>query len=145
MENRARAALEQVVIDPTSFLVRNISAGNDEYICGQVNAKNRMGAYVGFVPFLITKDGSVMIAEQGVSLTAVDGKHGRFATEYVLRCGTLDQKAALSKAMEYSDSINAAKQQPIGVPIDQSDDDAMNYPLNAADDEAMNEPLNAAD
>lgn len=55
LEREAKAALFEVMIDPTSFLTRKLSRGSDhEAICGEVNGKNRMGGYVGFRPFVAT-------------------------------------------------------------------------------------------
>lgn len=52
-ENRARFYLEQVVIDPASIQLRDVSA-RGEALCGEVNARNRMGGYVGFRRFVVT-------------------------------------------------------------------------------------------
>jgi hypothetical protein len=47
----ARQAVSASMIDPHSTQFRNLrKIGPD--ICGEVNAKNRMGAYVGYTPFL---------------------------------------------------------------------------------------------
>ncbi|MGH8123618.1 MAG: hypothetical protein ACREPT_12700 [Rudaea sp.] len=41
--------------DPSSVQFRNMRRKNDSYniVCGEVNAKNGYGGYVGFVPFEI--------------------------------------------------------------------------------------------
>lgn len=47
---KAREAVSRTLIDPSSALFQNVRSG-DGFVCGEVNAKNRMGAYVGFVRF----------------------------------------------------------------------------------------------
>src|SRR5690348_13960356 len=44
--------------DPGSVQFRNLRRKNDQYniVCGEVNAKNSYGGYVGFVPFEIYTD-----------------------------------------------------------------------------------------
>lgn len=52
---KARKAVEYGLTDPTSPLFRNERVvqldREKKAVCGEVNAKNRMGAYVGFTPF----------------------------------------------------------------------------------------------
>lgn len=51
-ENQARAAAAQLLIDPASAQFRNV-ADRDGAVCGEINGKNRMGAYVGFTRFYV--------------------------------------------------------------------------------------------
>lgn len=46
----AQEATAQKLIDPSSAQFRDVR-WNDETVCGEVNAKNRMGGYVGFKQF----------------------------------------------------------------------------------------------
>lgn len=57
LEARAKNALEADLFDPFSVQFRNLRAGRRGAICGQYNAKNRMGAYVGFRDFVVGRDG----------------------------------------------------------------------------------------
>ncbi len=54
---QARALVVYDFFDPSSPLFRNERVyaleNGDKVICGEVNGKNRMGAYVGFSPFYI--------------------------------------------------------------------------------------------
>lgn len=54
-ENRARTALSGVLIDPGSAQI-NLLPSDGSGTCGTVNAKNRMGGYVGARPFLIESE-----------------------------------------------------------------------------------------
>lgn len=49
---KARDAVAQILIDPSSAQFRNIQTRHD-VVCGEANGKNRMGAYVGFVRFYV--------------------------------------------------------------------------------------------
>lgn len=55
LETQAKAVLAKVLFDPYSAVydgVRIINDGRDHLVCGTVNAKNRLGGYVGAKPFL---------------------------------------------------------------------------------------------
>jgi hypothetical protein len=51
-EKRARGAAAQLLIDPGSAQFRNV-ANRDTAVCGEINGRNRMGAYVGFTRFWV--------------------------------------------------------------------------------------------
>lgn len=51
-EKRARGAAAQMLIDPGSAQFRNV-ASRETAICGEINGRNRMGAYVGFTRFWV--------------------------------------------------------------------------------------------
>lgn len=59
-EHRAKNAVRSVLNDPDSAqfegLFRNKKTGS---VCGYVNAKNRMGGYVGRELFIVSRDGIV--------------------------------------------------------------------------------------
>lgn len=48
----AKKEIESTLIDPSSVQYRNIVAYSEDAVCGEFNAKNRMGGYVGFKPFV---------------------------------------------------------------------------------------------
>lgn len=54
----AQRAVAERQLDPTSVQFRNVRRGRDA-ICGEVNGKNRFGAYVGFSRFIVAGDGRV--------------------------------------------------------------------------------------
>ena len=48
----AREAAAESLIDPTSALFQNVKVNErGDAVCGEINGKNRMGAYVGFTRF----------------------------------------------------------------------------------------------
>ena len=52
-EEKAKRAVTEQLIDPVSAQFRNVHSLG-ESVCGEVNAKNKMGAYVGFVRFVVS-------------------------------------------------------------------------------------------
>ena len=57
LEKLARQSLGNQLKDPESAQFRNLRSGKpdasgDYMICGEVNAKNELGGYTGFVPFM---------------------------------------------------------------------------------------------
>jgi len=51
-EAKAREAVARTLIDPDSARFRNVES-RDGTVCGEVNGKNRMGAYTGYVRFYV--------------------------------------------------------------------------------------------
>ena len=52
-EEKAKRAVTEQLIDPTSAQFRNVHSLG-ESVCGEVNGKNKMGAYVGFRRFVVS-------------------------------------------------------------------------------------------
>lgn len=72
LEREAKAALTEVMIDPTAILVRNLRYGRKDgavsTICGEVNGKNQLGGYVGFRPFVAKLSApAVIIVDNDIS------------------------------------------------------------------------------
>ena len=51
MEEQAKQAISSVLKDPGSAQFRNIREVSGGVLCGEVNAKNELGGYVGFKRF----------------------------------------------------------------------------------------------
>lgn len=66
IERDARSALESVLLDAESARLRDLRRIGSSRICGEVNAKNAFGAYVGFTPFYVS-GGTAYIEQQGPS------------------------------------------------------------------------------
>lgn len=52
MEREVRALLEARLVDPGSLQLRNLKTVDGPALCGEFNAKNRMGGYNGFELFI---------------------------------------------------------------------------------------------
>lgn len=50
--SQAKKLIEAKLNDPLSVQYRDIKIYRDGTVCGEYNAKNKMGGYVGFQPFI---------------------------------------------------------------------------------------------
>jgi hypothetical protein len=62
---KARDVVKGQLFDPQSAEFRNERTTDMGNVCGEVNAKNRMGGYVGFSRYIYLKDGSSAFVTQG--------------------------------------------------------------------------------
>lgn len=67
-EDDVRASLK----DPDSAKFRGVVKFSTGAVCGEVNAKNAMGGYVGFTPFVVSRHGQVEF-DPGESTRLDDG------------------------------------------------------------------------
>lgn len=69
LKKKALAALETVLVDARSARFQGLrqvrTAKGEDIICGMVNAKNRVGAYAGYVEFVAASDGSFAAVDPG--------------------------------------------------------------------------------
>lgn len=56
----AKKVIESGLYDPDSAQFRNMGIG-EHFVCGEVNAKNRFGAFVGFKAFAVYPSGRVIL------------------------------------------------------------------------------------
>lgn len=61
--NNAQKAVKNSLIDPNSAIFNKVESGKEEnFVCGFVNSKNRMGGYAGESPFIYNvKDEKLML------------------------------------------------------------------------------------
>ncbi len=52
----AKKAVERLLTDPSSVQYRDLKIHSEDVVCGEVNAKNRLGGYVGFRSFIYNGD-----------------------------------------------------------------------------------------
>lgn len=65
-EAKAAEAVRQRLSDPASAQFRNLRRGKTAgTICGEVNSKNRLGGYVGFLPFVASETEVIIAREPG--------------------------------------------------------------------------------
>jgi hypothetical protein len=57
----AKAAVRDILKDPASAQFRNVYVQKTGVTCGQVNAKNAFGGYVGFRGFAVDQEGRAVI------------------------------------------------------------------------------------
>lgn len=70
----AKSAVSDQLLDPRSAQFQHVRS-NDGRVCGQVNAKNRLGSYVGFEDFLVGPKGVVF--EKSLSNFLMGTEHGK--------------------------------------------------------------------
>lgn len=70
MEERAKKAVSNLLKDPGSAQFRNIRETSPGFLCGEVNAKNEMGGYVGFKRF----EWSLLIPDNASILSDTDSR-----------------------------------------------------------------------
>lgn len=59
LQRRAKDAAKEMLIDPDSAQFRKVAAAKDgSGICGEINGRNRMGAYSGFTRFIFSPSAS---------------------------------------------------------------------------------------
>lgn len=73
-DDKLKERVKRELSDPASAQFRDLELHHSK-LClkGEVNAKNRMGGYVGFKPFF-ARDSEVLIAESGVERVQVLSK-----------------------------------------------------------------------
>lgn len=63
----AKEAVSSILIDPYSAQFRDLyRSKDDDGVCGEVNAKNRMGAYTGYTAFFHDETTGAVLLEQEV-------------------------------------------------------------------------------
>jgi hypothetical protein len=79
-EAALKAKVLEVLKDPESARFKNVQVAADgQVLCGEVNAKNAFGGYVGFKPFVADAEG-VVISPARDKYTAATGRGGDFIT-----------------------------------------------------------------
>lgn len=99
-EQKAKTAVKALLNDPDSAQFTEVQSGkNPGDVCGMVNAKNRMGGYVGATPFLyekLTETAAIVKAPETSDFRMIwlGIKTDNFAddlTKVLMQCRMLDQ------------------------------------------------------
>ena len=81
-----KAAMRGVLFDPRSAEYENVRRGREGSICGKINGKNRMGAYIGYKDFVVTSTKEVLISTTNDGI-AFSGSTP-FAVAYAKACAS---------------------------------------------------------
>lgn len=92
----AKAAVSRDMRDPMSTQFRDVVQGDGDIVCGEVNAKNTMGAYVGFTRFIVSDS-------LGVELESEDRKLN--SARWRLWC----ESASITTAAEHDSLMRQAR------------------------------------
>lgn len=115
LDQRARAALGPALKDSTDYQLRNVREGNGnsgQVICGEVNAKNSFGGFVGYKPFLVNGDDIITIDELYVTVKSYmdlniiinDRVNNNKSLQYANHCLAGDEAMAVTA---HADKITA--------------------------------------
>lgn len=103
-EWRAKDQVRKMLNDPDSAQWRRLSA-SDGMVCGQVNAKNAFGGYVGYRSFMV-KDGELFMSNDeetasqiGSCCIALQGSRGLPGDSYFTPARAQERCAGLEPAL----------------------------------------------
>lgn len=107
----AEKGVRSLLTDPQSAQFQNETlhpvGKNPETVCGEVNARNRMGGYNGFRKFyyVISSQEAQIKPEEGVSLTELDklkevNNDAEFVLQEAANCDLIDHHGSRQKALE---------------------------------------------
>lgn len=99
-ERKAKRSVSELLIDPTTADFRNVVVMKSA-VCGEVNAKNKMGAFVGFSRFVVPTDSFVAQVEQEFDLVDL--------LDAQASCRTSTGYSACSRALELSAQRDSAE------------------------------------
>jgi hypothetical protein len=88
----AKKAMARVLFDPVSVIYLDLRPGKNGSACGKVNAKNRMGAYVGYKDFVVDKDGNVEMSSYNDGIGSET--YTTFAQAYLALCASAEERQA---------------------------------------------------
>ncbi|MFC5769789.1 hypothetical protein [Thauera sinica] len=79
IEEEALAAVSAKMFDPDAAMFRDVRQIGETTFCGEVNGKNRYGAYVGFTPFYAMKvvESWMVLTDSGETDVATHMCNGR--------------------------------------------------------------------
>ena len=123
---QAHAAVRDSLVDPQSAQFRNDRNGKGTAICGEVNARNQMGGYVGFQRYVWIEDrGAVLVSLPDFDAIFSSGIYGYSVAFSKLRgacslikvwsatCGTSNGEADIVRRCEiYAPSEKADSTRP---------------------------------
>lgn len=90
--SRVKEVMEQYLFDPSSATYKGIKLGKGSSICGQYNAKNRYGAYVGYKDFVVTGDKTLVASDTNGGIES--SSNPEYVQAYLDSCATKAQIAA---------------------------------------------------
>lgn len=97
LQASVKEAMAGYLFDPGSAQYRELRAGRNGAICGKLNGKNRLGAYVGFKDFVVSRDKQTVYvsgSNDGIN-TEMDGS---FAEAYLNACASAAERSQHEQA-----------------------------------------------
>lgn len=108
-EEKAKQAAAAQLIDPGSAQFRNVhtvSSAIGSRVCGEINGKNRMGAYAGFTRFIVNPDNNHVDMDQpnarssSEALNQLEQCRRPMSSGYVMDCSYDEERYAEASLAE---------------------------------------------
>ena len=100
-----KAAMRTSLFDPMTAVYSELRLGRQGAVCGKVNAKNKLGAYIGFKDFVVEKGGQPHFSSNNDGLGTE--LYSDFAFSYLALCANKSEadryKVDTAPAMSVSD------------------------------------------
>lgn len=102
LKPKYRSIIEENMIDPTSVLFRN-ETFKDGFMCGEYNAKNRMGAYTGFHRFI--SNGKAAFSEENEIYKDFIEKQNFSIYIAIISSRNAEKDSSVKSAFDYSNNL----------------------------------------
>lgn len=119
---QAKRSVAKLLIDPESVQFQNVVA-RQGYVCGELNGRNRMGAFVGFKRFLVKLDGEDPIIDPQFDyadlLSAEDSCSALQSNSYAsisTRISACDRAMEQRRAATLQEAFDASWTKHCGIP-----------------------------
>lgn len=85
-EDVLKKRVAETLTDPLSAQFRNTKLSPDQkFLCGEINAKNKMGGYVGFRPFAVSDDFDYIVDENYIGLKFMLAEPAKAAENFLMK------------------------------------------------------------
>lgn len=105
------------LFDPMSAVYTDIRPGRQGAVCGKVNAKNKLGAYIGFKDFVVEKSGKAYFSANNDGLKSE--LYSNFAYSYLALCASKSE--ANQHEIDTSPTMNVSDVEEPAVSMDEPD------------------------
>jgi hypothetical protein len=124
LEAKVNKAMQDYLIDPFSARYSKLRSGRSGAVCGQVNAKNRLGAYVGSKDFVLGKDGKTIYMSQRSDGIQVE-LYSSFAEAYLSACASKGE-ANLHEALTHpGEPVDLEMPAEYAAPAEETEDELL--------------------
>lgn len=112
-EGDAKKAVAASLSDPSSVQFQNVTSYSNNVVCGEFNAKNQMGGYVGFKPFVYNWRGLVSYNISANTIALCNNNQDKVEVR------TIELPQIRIKPEQEDDELEANVQVSIDVPVAQ--------------------------
>jgi hypothetical protein len=102
-EERARAALAVILVDPKSARYSEVRRGTAGSVCGRVDSKQADGKYAGARPFVVTPEGVAVVS--AAPRVVFDDPEDVFPDFYIRWCASPEELRTIGPSVALSDRL----------------------------------------